>query len=48
VLAGGYAVSEDDTVEMHVNTCRAFLDSSREDWPNPAPSASGGNPGTGI
>jgi len=30
VLAGGYAVSEDDTVEMHVNTCRAFLDSSSE------------------
>ncbi|MDP7395788.1 MAG: histone deacetylase [Lentisphaeria bacterium] len=26
VLAGGYAVSEDDTVQMHVNTCRAFLD----------------------
>ena len=32
VLAGGYAVSEDDTVEMHVNTCRAFLDSSSEEW----------------
>ena len=30
VLAGGYAVSEDDTVEMHVNTCRAFLDSGSE------------------
>ena len=30
VLAGGYAVSEDDTVEMHVNTCRAFLNSSSE------------------
>ncbi len=30
VLAGGYALSEDDTVEMHVNTCRAFLDSGSE------------------
>ena len=48
VLAGGYAVSEDDTVEMHVNTCRAFLDSSNEDWQSQAPFAFSGNPKPGL